>query len=103
MLTQGRIVFIQFEICSELQSTVEVDVAEGSFADEIAPIWLNNFPLGFIQFLCVSCTTLVTQFLLLWWSQTLQAKRGRKEVDLNCSVRLLRSDHGFIVLAEVRT
>lgn len=65
MLIQGRIVFIQCEICSELQTTMEVRVAEGSFTEEIARIWLNHFPLRFIWFLCVSSITQVTRFLLL--------------------------------------
>lgn len=82
---QGRIVFIQFEVCSELPTIMEVSEAEGSFAEEIASVWLNQPPLYFLPFVREDCTTRVTQ-VLLWWSQTLQAPRVRRERDLNWSV-----------------
>lgn len=54
---QGRIVFIQFEVCSELPTIMEVSEAEGSFAEEIAPVWLNQPPLYFLPFVREDCTT----------------------------------------------
>lgn len=64
VLVQGES-FIPFDTCSELQTAVEMNVPEGSFPEEIAPIRLNHFPLRFIRFLSLSSTTSVTQFLPL--------------------------------------
>lgn len=91
-----------FAICFELQTTMAVDMTEGSFAEEIAPIWLNHFPLGFMQFLCGELYIGDSASSLMVTDPASQKREKGGGLKWFC-VRLPHSEHGFVVLAEVRT